>query len=230
MMLMFWNLILPSLQEIEVPNWFDGGELDTSVLPGHDPRYDILIKIPRNLKAERIGLVVCLVFELTQVFLDHSSGCLVTVVIDKKVYYDSTSHFFKSKATKSSAQDHALVHLTCIAFKELEVVDLVVRVSPFGSSRPARGLLLKSFGVHLANMKEDHVSGEDLARERYRQSNASISDQVALHAEGAAVASLVSDDSNYGEVHDDHHDEEQEREQEPHLPTKRFEDLARQKT
>ncbi|PRQ38253.1 hypothetical protein RchiOBHm_Chr4g0411771 [Rosa chinensis] len=132
-------------------------------LPGHDPRDDILIKIPRNLKAERIGLVVCLVFELTQVFLDHSSGCLVTVVIDKKVYYDSTSHFFKSKATKSSAQDHALVHLTCIAFKELEVVDLVVRVSPFGRSRPARGLLLKSFGVHLANMKEDHVSGEDLA-------------------------------------------------------------------
>ncbi|PRQ38258.1 hypothetical protein RchiOBHm_Chr4g0411821 [Rosa chinensis] len=76
-------------------------------------------------------------------------------------------------------------------------------------------------------MKEDHGSGEDLERERYRQSNASISDQVALHAEGAAVASLVSDDSNYGEVHDDHHngEQEQEREQEPHLPTERFEDL-----
>ncbi|XP_061993063.1 disease resistance protein RPP5-like [Rosa rugosa] len=201
-----WNLILPSLQEIEVPNWFDRGEVDTSVLPGHRPFdiCEILIKIPRNLKAERIGLVVCVIFELTQDFLDDpdADGCCVRVVIDKKVYH-STCHFLK--ATESSAQDHVLVQLTCIAFKELEVLDPVVRVSSYAFSCPARGLLLKSFGVHLANMKEDHVSGEDLARERYRQSNASISDQVALHAEGAAVASLVSDDSNYGEVHDDHH-------------------------
>ncbi|KAM5569742.1 hypothetical protein ABKV19_016981 [Rosa sericea] len=225
-----WNLILPSLQEIEVPNWFDGGEVDTSVLPGHGTHgiCEILIKIPRNLKAERIGLVVCLVFELTQDFLDDYSSCSVSVVIDRNYYNDSTCHYFKSKATESSAQDHVLVHLTCIAFKELEVVDPVVRVSYYAPSYPARVLLLKSFGVHLANMKEDHVSGEDLARERYRQSNASISDQVALHAEGAAVASLVSDDSNYGEVHDDHHNGEQEQEQEPHLPIERFEDLARQ--
>ncbi|XP_061990786.1 disease resistance protein RPV1-like isoform X2 [Rosa rugosa] len=219
-----WNLILPSLQEIEVPNWFDGGEVDTSVLPLHGTEYDIceiLIKIPRNLKAERIGLVVCVVFELTQDFLYHFSGCSVRVVIDKKVYYDT--NYIQLKATESSAHDNVWVCLTCIAFKELEVVDPVVRVCFEG-----HGLLLKNFGVQLANMKEDHVSGEYLERERYRQSNASISDQVALHAEGAAVASLVSDDSNYGEVHDDHHDEEQEREQEPHLPTKIFEDLARQ--
>ncbi|KAM5569760.1 hypothetical protein ABKV19_016994 [Rosa sericea] len=205
-----WNLILPSLQEIEVPNWFDGGEVDTSVLPGHGPFgiCEILIKIPRNLKVERIGLVVCVVFELTQDFVDDPSGCIVTVEIDKKVCYNSTCPYLKSKATELSAQDHVLVHLTCIAFKELEVVDPVVRVSSFANYRPGSGLLLKSFGVHLANMKEDHVSGEDLARERYRQSNASISDQVALHAEGAAVASLVSDDSNYGEVHDDHYNGE----------------------
>ncbi|XP_061990795.1 disease resistance protein RPV1-like [Rosa rugosa] len=202
-----WNLILPSLQEIEVPNWFDGGEVDTSLLPGQDPEYDIceiLIKIPRNLKAERIGLVVCVVFELTQDFLYDPDCCFVEVVIDKKVCPDSGCHFFKSKATCiASAQDHVLVHLTFIAFKELEVVDPVVRVIFHDYASGGKGLLLKSFGVHLANMK-------DLARERYRQSNASISDQVALHAEGAAVASLVSDDSNYGEVHDDHHNGEQE--------------------
>ncbi|XP_024193119.1 uncharacterized protein LOC112196883 [Rosa chinensis] len=221
----FWNLILPNLQEIEVPNWFDGVEVDTSVLPVHDPEYDIceiLIKIPRNLKAERIGLVVCVVFELPQDFLYDDNRCVVTVVIDKKNYY-SSRNYIELKATESSSHDNVCVCLTCIAFKELEVVDPVVRVCFKGSD----GLLLKSFGVHLANMKEDHGSGEDLERERYRQSNASISDQVALHAEGAAVASLVSDDSNYGEVHDDHHngEQEQEREQEPHLPTERFEDL-----
>ncbi|PRQ38278.1 putative TIR domain, P-loop containing nucleoside triphosphate hydrolase [Rosa chinensis] len=216
--LMCWNLILPSLQEIEVPNWFDGGEVDTSVLPRHgtDGICEILIKIPRNLKAERIGLVglvVCLVFELTHEFFDDYNRDFshyyyhCSVWIDKKPYYDNGNRI-ELKATESSAHDHVFVHLTCIAFKELEVLDLVVRLLPIISCRPVRGLLLKSFGVHLANMKEDHATGEDLARERYRQSNASISDQVALHAEGAAVASLVSDDSNYGEVHEDHHNGE----------------------
>ncbi|XP_040374673.1 TMV resistance protein N-like [Rosa chinensis] len=222
-----WKFMLPSLPEIEVPKWFDRGEVDTSVLHCHGTFdiCEILIKIPRNLKVQRIGLVVCVVFEITQDFYGGSSGCHVTVVIDKKEYHDNTCHYFESKATESSAHDHVYVCLTCIAFKELEVVDHVVRVIFHAIPSGGKGLLLKSLGVHLANMKEDHASGEDSARERYRQS---ISDQVASDAEGAAVASLVSNDSNSGEVDDDHHDGEQEREQEPHLPIKRFEDLARQ--
>ncbi|XP_061990783.1 TMV resistance protein N-like [Rosa rugosa] len=225
-----WNFMLPSLPEIEVPKWFDRGEVDTSVLPGHGTLgiCEILIEIPRNLKAERIGLVVCVVFELIQDFSGGYNSCSVRVLIDKK-YYDISVNYIESKATESSARDHVCVCLTCIDFKE-PPLDPVVRV--FFDMVPPRGkgLLLKSFGVHLANMKDDHVRGEDLTREGYRQSNASISDQVALDTEGAAVASLVSDGSNSGEVHDDHHDgeQEQQREQEPHLPTKRFEDLARQ--
>ncbi|XP_024192247.1 TMV resistance protein N isoform X1 [Rosa chinensis] len=221
----YWNIILPSLPGIGVPKWFDRGEVDTSVLRGHE----ILIKIPRNLKGERIGLVVCVVFEITKDFSRDYCGCAVTVVIDKKKDHDSVCPYYdseKRKATESSAHDHVYVWLTCIDFKELQVVDHVVRVI-FDSD--GKGLLLKGLGVHLADMKEDHANGEDLARERYRQS---ISDQVALDVEGAAVSSLVSDDTNSGEVHDDHHDgeqdQEQEQEQEPHLPTKRFENLARQ--
>ncbi|KAM5569604.1 TMV resistance protein N [Rosa sericea] len=218
-----WDLMLPSLPEIEVPKWFDRGEVDTSVLPGHGIYNicEILIKIPRNLKGERIGLVVSVVFENAS---GGADGCFVRVVIDKKEYYDANhGNYIESKATESLAHDHVYVCLTCIDFKELEVVDHAVRVIFQG----AKGLLLKSFGVHLANMNEDHVSREDLARERYRQS---ISDQVALGAEGAAVASSVSDDTNSGEVHEDHYDgeQDQEQEQEPHLPTKRFKDSARQ--
>ncbi|KAM5569608.1 disease resistance protein RPV1-like [Rosa sericea] len=217
-----WNLMLPSLPEIEVPKWFDGGEVDTSVIPGHET-YDIceiLIKVPRNLKTERIGLVVCVVFEITQEFSAGFDGSSVTVVIDKKEYFDNTWHYLESKATESSAHDHVHVRLTCIAFKELEVVDPVVRVIFHAFYPCGKGLPVKSFGVHLGNMPEnddDQVSGEYLARERYRQSSTSISDFE--NAEGAAAASLVSEDSNSGE---------QDQEQEPHLPTERFEDLARQ--
>ncbi|XP_061990800.1 disease resistance protein RPV1-like isoform X1 [Rosa rugosa] len=116
-----WTLMLPSLPEIEVPKWFDRGEVDTSVLPGHGTLgiCEILIEIPRNLKAERIGLVVCVVFELIQDFSCGYDGCCsVRVLIDKK-YYDISANYIESKATESSAHDHVYVYLTCIAFKEL---------------------------------------------------------------------------------------------------------------
>ncbi|XP_004298208.1 PREDICTED: leucine-rich repeat protein soc-2 homolog [Fragaria vesca subsp. vesca] len=213
-----WNLRLPSLLEIEVPKWFDRAEVDASVLPGHEigDMCEILIRIPRNLKAEKIGLVVCVVFEITEELYRYREAehCLVTVVIDKKEYKNN-GHYFEAKATESSAHDLVLVCLICIAFKELELVDRVVRVMCH------HRLLLKSFGVHLANMQEndgDHVRGEYLAQERYRDGNASISDFENI--EGAAVASLVSDDSFTGEGHDDHDEGEQEREL--HRPTKRF--------
>ncbi|KAL6224294.1 hypothetical protein ACLB2K_003149 [Fragaria x ananassa] len=212
-----WDLILPSLLEIEVPKWFDRGEVDASVLPGHEPgdMCEILVRIPRNLKAEKIGFVVCVVFGITRRWPEP---VLVTVVIDNKQYY-GRCHYFEARATESSAHDHVLVCLICIAFKELELVDRVVRVMCHGYNG---ALLLKSFGVHLlANMQEndgDHVSGEYLAQERYRDGNASISDLENI--DGAAVASLVSDDSFTGEVHDDHDEGEPEREL--HRPTKRF--------
>ncbi|XP_061991612.1 disease resistance protein RPV1-like [Rosa rugosa] len=211
-----WKLVLPSLPRIEVPKWFNGGAEATSVLSGISD-YDIceiLIKIPRNLKGERIRMVVCVVLEITQ---DFSGACDVTVVINKERYSGGLDYDLPS------AHDNVYVCLTCIDFMELEVVDHEVRVN-FRYSRGKR-LLLKSFGVHLANMQEnddDQVSGEYSARERYRQSNACISDFE--NEEGAAVASLVSDDSSSGEVDDDHHDGEQE----PHPPTERFEDLTRQ--
>ncbi|PRQ38435.1 putative TIR domain, P-loop containing nucleoside triphosphate hydrolase [Rosa chinensis] len=219
-----WMLRLPSLPGIEVPKWFNRGEGATSVPPGSPyPEYDIceiLIKIPRNLMGERIRLVVCVVLEITQ---DFSGECGVTVVINKQGHYGGGDYGL------SSAHDDVYVCLTCIDFMELAVVDHEVRVTFEGYNSRGKRLLLKSFGVHLANMQEnddDQVSGEYSARERYRQSNASISDFE--NEEGAAVASLVSDDSSSGEVDDDHHDGEQEQEQEPHPPTERFEDLTRQ--
>ncbi|KAL6224295.1 hypothetical protein ACLB2K_003150 [Fragaria x ananassa] len=217
-----WDLMLPSLLEIEVPKWFDRGEVDASVLPGHETgdMCEILIRIPRNLKAEKIGFVVCVVFGNRRRGITRRGITIpirVTVVIDNK-QYDGRGHYFEARATESSAHDHVLVCLICIAFKELELVDRVVRVM----CRDFGGLLVKSFGVHLlANMQEndgDHVSGEYLAQERYRDGNASISDLENI--DGAAVASLVSDDSFTGEVHDDHDEGEPEREL--HRPTKRF--------
>ncbi|KAM5569613.1 TMV resistance protein N [Rosa sericea] len=212
-----WKLRLPSLPGIEVPKWFNRGEGATSVPPGN-PEYDIceiLIKIPRNLMGERIRLVVCVVLEITQ---DFSGTCDVTVVINKQGYSGGEDY------NLSSAHDDVYVCLTCIDFMELEVVDHEVRVNFHEYNSRGKRLRLKSFGVHLANMQEnddDQVSGEYSARERYRQSNASISDFE--NAEGATVA-----DSSSREVDDDHHDGEQEQEQEPHPPTERFEDLTRQ--
>ncbi|XP_004293848.1 PREDICTED: uncharacterized protein LOC101314923 [Fragaria vesca subsp. vesca] len=220
-------IILPSLQGIEVPKWFDSGKVDIIVLPGHETKSDIcqlLIKIPRSLKGKRIGLVVCVVFEITQNFSAGSCGCTATFVIDnvrhagkKRIYFDSKGELL--------AHSNVCVCLSCIDFKELKVVD-VVRVIFRMSKSDAPGLVLKSFGIHLAMQEtdDDHISGEDLALERYRPIDASISDFD--NEEGAAVASIESDDSNSGEVHDDHHYVEQGQDHESHRPPKRFEYLA----
>ncbi|KAL6226824.1 hypothetical protein ACLB2K_000784 [Fragaria x ananassa] len=184
-----WDLMLPSLLQIEVPKWFDSGEVDASVLPGHetDDMCEILITIPRNLKAEKIGLVVCVVFAITEE-LDLAAQP-VTVVIDEEEY-ENNGRYFEAKATELSADDHVLVCLICIAFKELELVDRVVRVMC------DHGFLLKlkSFGVHLANMQEndgDHVGGEYLAQEKYRNGNASISDFENIEGGSRGIISII---------------------------------------
>ncbi|XP_004298207.1 PREDICTED: TMV resistance protein N-like [Fragaria vesca subsp. vesca] len=192
-----WNIVLPSLPGIEVPKWFDSGKVYTSVLPGHETEYDIcelLIKIPRTLKGKRIGLVICVVFKITQNFTGGSCGCTATFVINKELYDGSSESNFGSKGTELSAHKNVCLCLARIDFKELKVVDRVVRVifRTYSSSSAGPGLLLKSFGVHLENFQkniDNQACGEDLALERYRPSNSSSSDFD--DEEGEAVASNI---------------------------------------
>lgn len=192
-----WNIVLPSLPGIEVPKWFDSGKVYTRVLPGHETEYDIcelLIKIPRTLKGKRIGLVICVVFKITQNFTGGSCGCTATFVINKELYDGSSESNFGSKGTELSAHQNVCLCFVRIDLKELKVVDRVVRVifRTYGSSA-GPGLLLKSFGVHLENFQkniDNQACGEDLALERHRPSNSSSSDFD--DEEGEAVASNIS--------------------------------------
>ncbi|KAK9933085.1 hypothetical protein M0R45_020294 [Rubus argutus] len=152
---------LPSFSGWEVPKWFHYRKVDVC---------ELLIEIPHNLLWGSIGLVVGIIFEITQahslslpdieVTLDGIPICSGSFIIfDPEVSgyhvclkYIGLDNLWKQQVDKKS--DQSLPHIFRAAF----------RVYPFADySKP---LLIKSCGLHLDNMVGND-DGDDAEEENY---------------------------------------------------------------
>ncbi|KAK9932696.1 hypothetical protein M0R45_019921 [Rubus argutus] len=148
-----WHIKLPSHPGWKVPKWFHYRKMDV---------YEFLIEIPRSLIWERKGLVVCVIFEITQ-FLSETS---MQVMMDEQ---EISSIWCRSFPSKISGYYLYLQYIGLdnlwkqqVNKKSDQSLPHIFQVSAYMSS--GETLLLKSCGFHLANMlgnDDDDVVEED---------------------------------------------------------------------
>ncbi|KAK9933095.1 hypothetical protein M0R45_020304 [Rubus argutus] len=169
-----WKAIVACLAGSEVPKWFHCRKVNVYGLP--DPNddtivmYELLIKIPRSLKWGDIGLVVCVILEITQALSD-ACGFSVEVMVDEIKMPTRRNCVFHPK----SSGHHVFLEyfgLDILWERWLlkdkmrdESLPCIFRVCTYMES--GKPLLLKSCGLHLANMPagndddDEHVLGND---------------------------------------------------------------------
>jgi hypothetical protein len=187
----------------EVPKWFDCR---------NDDICELLIEVPRTLKWEKTGLLVCAVIEATQDYVERYFGLDITVngvdliTVDDVDMDDSTLVFY----FREIVTDHVWLKYIPLNVDIKQEVDTQSDQSTPYSCRlhfsylDGKGFLIKSCGVHLANVPYDEEDDED-----------DVSSEDFEEAEAATVsAASVLSGTKRGLEHCDHDGE-------PH-PTKRF--------
>lgn len=169
-----WEALVACLAGSEVPKWFHCRKVDVCGLPDPDDdtnvMYELLIKIPRSLKWGDIGLVVCVILEITQALSD-TCGFSVEVMVDEIKMPTRRNCVFRPK----SSGHHVFLEyfgLDILWQRWLlkdkmrdESLPCTFQVRTYIES--GKPFLLKSCGLHLANMPAgndddgQHVLGND---------------------------------------------------------------------
>ncbi|KAM5569600.1 hypothetical protein ABKV19_016884 [Rosa sericea] len=213
-----FEVILPGS---EVPKWFDWRKLEVCVIMRiEDYIYELSIEIPRTLKWEKTGLIVCAVFEATQ---DYSGDCSfgLHITINEVDMDDCTTLGCYFEATETEPSTHVWLKYIPMNVGIKEEVDAKSdQWTPYSCQLSffyigGQGFLFRSCGVHLASVPydddddddhdydedendgdEDDVSSEDSAEKRYRKSTGSISELGLSCDFDKAEAATVSTSSS----------------------------------